>query len=109
MFHLVNIHVPWEIGLRPRCLDKLRGLLVGEQDVLVVGDLNATTKDVFLADLMKTTGLRSMGPTTNTLHRERNIIDHVLFLGTGFREVGYSLEDGLSDHPLVRVALEKAK
>ena len=106
-FRLVNTHVTWETGLRPRCLDTLNSLLVGGEDVLLVGDLNATTGNVFLADLLKATGLRSMGPTTDTLCRERNILDHVLFLGGGFREVGYSLEEGLSDHPLVRVALEE--
>src|SRR5215207_11107261 len=108
-FRLVNTHVPFETGIRPRCFDKLRSLLVGREDALLVGDLNATTKNVFLADLMKATGLRSLGPTTDTLRRERNQVDHVLFLGGGFREVGYSLEEGLSDHPLVRVALEEEK
>src|SRR5215207_8752 len=108
-FRLVNTHVPWEAGIRPRCLDKLRSLLVDGEDVLLIGDLNATTKHVFLADLMRATGLRSLGPTTDTLRRERNQVDHVLFLGGGFREVGYSLEEGLSDHPLVRVALEEEK
>src|SRR5215217_3230432 len=108
-FRLVNTHVPFEIGIRPRCFDKLRSLLVDGEDVLLVGDLNATTKNVFLADLMRAAGLRSLGPTTDTHCRERNIIDHVLFSGGGFREVGYSLEEGLSDHPLVRVALEEEK
>ena len=76
---------------------------------MLIGDLNATTKHVFLADLMRATGLRSLGPTTDTLRRERPIVDHMLFVGGGFREVGYSLEEGLSDHPLVRVALEEEK
>jgi len=58
---------------------------------------------------MKATELRSLGPTSDTLRRERVMIDHVLFSGGGFREVEYSLEESLSDHLLVCVALEEKK
>jgi len=109
VFRLVNAHLPWQIELRPRCLDKLRSPLVGGEDVLLVGDLNSTTENFFLADLMKATELRSLGPTSDTLRRERVMIDHVLFSGGGFREVEYSLEESLSDHPLVCIVLEEKK
>jgi len=114
-FRLINTHIPGETGLRPRCLDRLHSLLVCGQDVLcgkdvlLVGDLNVTIENVFLADLLRTTGLRSTGSTSGPIGSERGMIDHVLFSGGGLREVEYSLEEGLSDHPLVRVALEEEK
>src|SRR5215217_9408249 len=108
-FRLINTHVPGETGLRPRCLDRLHILLVCGQDVLLVGDLNATIENVFLADLLRATGLRSRRSTSDPLGSERDMIDHVLFSDGGLREVEYSLEEGLSDHPLVRVTLEEEK
>jgi endonuclease/exonuclease/phosphatase family metal-dependent hydrolase len=43
-FRVINTHLPLEPGLRNRCLDVLKGL-VGEGDVLLAGDLNATTQN----------------------------------------------------------------
>ncbi len=102
-FRLVNTHLPYESGLRNRCLDLLPGL-IGEGESLVVGDLNATTRNLFLADFLLKTGLRPAG-TEEPTHDTGRRIDFVLYRG-GFREVGYSLTESLSDHRLVRVELE---
>jgi endonuclease/exonuclease/phosphatase family metal-dependent hydrolase len=102
-FRLVNTHLPYESGLRNRCLDLLPGFLDVE-DVLLTGDLNATTQNLFLADLLLATGLRPAG-TGEPTHDTGRKIDFVLYRGS-FREVGYSLTKGLSDHRLVRVELE---
>src|SRR5918997_4173800 len=59
-FRVVNIHLPFESGLRNRCLDLLPGL-VGEGDALLAGDLNATTQNLFLKDFLLDTGLRPAG------------------------------------------------
>jgi endonuclease/exonuclease/phosphatase family metal-dependent hydrolase len=102
-FRVVNTHLPYESGLRNRCLDLLPGL-IGEGESLVVGDFNATTQNPFLRDFLLETGLRPTGteePTHDTGHR----VDFVLYRG-GFREAGYSLTKSLSDHRLVRVELE---
>ena len=102
-FRVVNVHLPYESGLRNRCFDLLPGL-IGDGEALLTGDLNATTRNLFLADFLLETGLRPAGteePTHNTGRR----IDFVLYRG-GFREVGYSLTTSLSDHRLVRVELE---
>jgi len=102
-FRLVNAHLPYESGLRNRCLDLLPGL-IGEGKTLVVGDLNATTQNLFLADFLLKTGLRPAG-TEEPTHDSGRRVDFVLYRG-GFREVGYSLTESLSDHRLVRVELE---
>ncbi len=102
-FRLVNTHLPYESGLRNRCLDLLPGL-IGEGESLVVGDLNATTRNLFLADFLLKTGLRPAG-TEEPTHDTGSRIDFVLYRG-GFRELGYSLTESLSDHRLVRVELE---
>jgi endonuclease/exonuclease/phosphatase family metal-dependent hydrolase len=102
-FRLVNTHLPYESGLRNRCLDLLPGFLDAE-DVLLTGDLNATTQNLFLADFLLETGLRPSG-TEEPTHDTGRKIDFVLYRG-GFREVGYSLTKSLSDHRLVRVELE---
>ena len=102
-FRVINTHLPFESGLRNRCLDVLRGL-VGEGDALLAGDLNATTRNLFLKDLLLETGLRPAG-TDEPTHDTGRRIDFVLYRG-GFREVGYSLTKSLSDHRLVRVELE---
>src|ERR671916_714884 len=99
----VNTHLPYESGLRNRCLDLLPRL-IGEGESLVVGDLNATTQNPFLADFLLKTGLRPAG-TEEPTHDTGSRIDFVLYRG-GFREVGYSLTESLSDHRLVRVELE---
>jgi endonuclease/exonuclease/phosphatase family metal-dependent hydrolase len=102
-FQVVNTHLPYESGLRNRCLDLLPGL-IGEGQSLVVGDLNATTQNPFLTDFLLETGLRPAG-TEEPTHDTGRKIDYVLYRG-GFREVGYSLTESLSDHRLVRVELE---
>jgi endonuclease/exonuclease/phosphatase family metal-dependent hydrolase len=102
-FRTVNTHLPYESGLRDRCLDLLPGL-VGEGEALVVGDLNTTTQNHSLADFLLETGLRPAG-TEEPTHDTGRKIDFVLYRG-GFREVGYSLAKSLSDHRLVRVELE---
>jgi Endonuclease/Exonuclease/phosphatase family len=102
-FRLVNAHLPFESGLRNRCLDLLPNFLDAEE-VLLAGDLNATTRNLFLADFLLETGLRPAG-TEEPTHDTGRKIDFVLYRG-GFREVGYSLAKGLSDHRLVRVELE---
>jgi endonuclease/exonuclease/phosphatase family metal-dependent hydrolase len=102
-FRLVNTHLPYESGLRNRCLDLLPGFLDAES-ALLTGDLNATTRNLFLADFLLQTGLRPAG-TEEPTHDSGRKIDFVLYRG-GFREVGYSLTKSLSDHRLVRVELE---
>jgi endonuclease/exonuclease/phosphatase family metal-dependent hydrolase len=102
-FQVVNTHLPYESGLRNRCLDLLPSL-IGEGEALVVGDLNATTRNLFLRDFLLETGLRPAG-TEEPTHDTGRKIDYVLYRG-GFREVGYSLTESLSDHRLVRVELE---
>ena len=102
-FRLVNTHLPYESGLRNRCLDLLPGL-IGEREALLAGDLNATTQNSFLADLLLETNLRPAG-TGEPTHDSGRRIDFVLYR-EGFREVGYSLAESLSDHRLVRVELE---
>ena len=100
---LINTHLPYEPGLRDRCLSRLPGFIEGD-DALLVGDLNASTDDPFLADLLQTTGLRPAGPDIAT-HDAGRRIDYVLFRG-GLREARYSSEKSLSDHRLVRVEME---
>jgi endonuclease/exonuclease/phosphatase family metal-dependent hydrolase len=102
-FRVVNTHLPYESGLRNRCLDLLPDL-VGEGKALLIGDLNATTQNLFLRDFLLKTGLRPAG-TEEPTHDTGRKIDFVLYRGD-FREVGYSLTKGLSDHRLVRVELE---
>lgn len=102
-FRVMNTHLPYEFGLRDRCLTLLPEL-VGEGEVLLAGDLNATPKDLFLRDLLLTTGLRAAGPGKPT-HNSRRCIDYVLYRG-GFRDVGYATRKGRSDHRLVMAELE---
>jgi endonuclease/exonuclease/phosphatase family metal-dependent hydrolase len=102
-FRLVNTHLPYESGLRNRCLDLLPPFL-GAGSALLAGDLNATTRNLFLADFLLKAGLRPAG-TEEPTHDTGRKIDFVLYRG-GFREVGYSLTRSLSDHRLVRVELE---
>jgi endonuclease/exonuclease/phosphatase family metal-dependent hydrolase len=100
---VVNTHLPYEFGLRNRCLNLVRDL-VGDGEILLAGDLNATTRNLFLNDFLLETGLRPAG-TEEPTHDTGRKIDFVLYRG-GFREVGYSLTESLSDHKLVRVELE---
>jgi endonuclease/exonuclease/phosphatase family metal-dependent hydrolase len=102
-FRVVNTHLPFESGLRNRCLDVLKGL-VGEGDALLAGDLNTTTQNLFLKDFLLETGLRPAG-TEEPTHDSGRKVDFVLYRG-GFREVGYSLTKSLSDHRVVRAELE---
>ena len=102
-FRVMNTHLPYEFGLRDRCLTLLPEL-VGGGEVLLAGDLNATPKDLFLRDLLLATGLRAAGPSKPT-HNSGRCIDYVLYRG-GFRDVGYATRKGRSDHRLVMVELE---
>ena len=102
-FRVVNTHLPYESGLRNRCLELLPDL-VGEGGALLVGDLNATRQNPFLADLLLATGLRPASSEEAT-HKSGRRIDFVLYRG-GFREVGYGTRESLSDHRLVRAELE---
>jgi endonuclease/exonuclease/phosphatase family metal-dependent hydrolase len=102
-FRAVNAHLPYESGLRNRCLDVLEGL-VAEGDALLAGDLNATTQNLFLRDFLLETGLRPAGNEEPT-HSSGRKVDFVLHRGS-FRELGYSLTESLSDHRVVRVELE---
>jgi endonuclease/exonuclease/phosphatase (EEP) superfamily protein YafD len=80
--------------------------LVGEGEALLVGDLNATIGDLFLADLLLATGLRPAGAGSEEVtHSSGRRIDFVLYR-VGFREVGYGTARSLSDHRLVRAELE---
>lgn len=101
-FRLLHTHLPFEKGLRDRCLAALPGL-VGEGDALLCGDLNATLRDVHLTDLMLETNLRPAGPERPT-HASRRRIDYVAYRG-GFRERNYVMTGGRSDHRIVRVEL----
>ena len=102
-FRVINTHLPFESGLRNRCLDVLKGL-VGGGDVLLAGDLNATTQNLSLTDFLLETGLRPAG-TGEPTHDTGRKIDFVLYRGD-FREVGYSVTESLSDHRVARVELE---
>jgi endonuclease/exonuclease/phosphatase family metal-dependent hydrolase len=102
-FQMVHTHLPFRALVRNPCLSLLADLL-GSESALLVGDLNATTRDLFLADLLMRTGLDSTGRGTAT-HNSGRRIDYVLYRGD-FREVGYAVTRSLSDHRLVRVELE---
>lgn len=104
-FRVVHTHLPFERGLRDRCLGMLPGLS-GSGNTILCGDLNATASDVHLADLMFEMGLRAAGPETPT-HASRRRIDYVAYRG-GFQEAGYRLTEGRSDHRVVGVELEVA-
>lgn len=103
LFRVLHTHLPHAPLLREPCLDMLHGLL-GHGDALLAGDLNATTEDLFLADLLLATGMRSAGPGRPT-HRSGRKIDHVLYRGS-FEEKSYRVRRGLSDHRVVEVELE---
>src|SRR3712207_1733757 len=100
---VVHTRRPFERWLRDRCLEMMPGLL-GGVEALLVGDLNATTGGLFLADLLLATGLRPAGSEEVT-HTSGRRIDFVLYRGR-FREVGYGTARSLSDHRLVRAKLE---
>jgi len=103
-FRVVNTHLPFDFVLRNRCLDLLPGFLDSESAALVTWDFNTTTQNLFFRDFLLATGLRPAG-TEEPTHDTGRRIDFVLYRG-GFREVGYSLTKGLSDHRVVRVELE---
>lgn len=100
---VVNTHLPYEFGLRNRCLDLLPKLLDAES-AIVTGDFNTTTQNLFFRDFLLATGLHPAG-TDEPTHVTGRRIDFVLHRG-GFREIGYSLTKGLSDHRMVRAELE---
>lgn len=102
-FQLINTHLPFVAGLRNKCLVRLQEL-PRHRSSLVVGDLNATPDDLFLNDLVLAGGFSFAGKGGAT-HVSGRRIDYVMY-GGGFREAGYSLERGLSDHRLVRTTLE---
>jgi endonuclease/exonuclease/phosphatase family metal-dependent hydrolase len=102
-FLIVNTHLPVDSGLRRRCLELLPDL-VGNGEALLAGDLNATTQGLFLMDFLLETGLRPAG-TDEPTHDTGRRIDFVLYRGD-FREVGYEVTRGLSDHRVVRAELE---
>jgi hypothetical protein len=102
-FRVANTHLPYESGLRNRCLNLLPDL-VGDGEALLTGDLNARRRNLFLNDFLLETGLRPAG-TEEPTHDTGRKIDFVLYRGD-FREVGYSLTKSLSDHRVVRVELE---
>ncbi|MGB3681585.1 MAG: endonuclease/exonuclease/phosphatase family protein [Rubrobacteraceae bacterium] len=106
-FRAMNTHLPYEFGLRDRCLSLLSGL-VGEGPVLLAGDLNATPEDLFLRDFLLATGLQAAGDRRPT-HNSKRRIDYVLHrdgFGCSFREVEYTTKKGRSDHRRVIVGLE---
>lgn len=100
---VLHTHLPYEPGLRDRCLGLLPELLGGGNELLV-GDLNATPKDPFMNDLILSTGMKLAGPNKPT-HNSRRRIDYVLYRG-GFEEIEYETVRGRSDHRLLRVGLE---
>ncbi len=102
-YRVVNTHLPYEHGLRNGCLDLLPRLLDAEETI-VTGDFNTTTENLFLKDFLLATGLRPLG-TGEPTHETGRRIDFVLHRG-GFRELGYSLTESLSDHRIVRAELE---
>lgn len=100
---VLHTHLPYEPGLRDRCLVLLPDLL-DKGDEILVGDLNATPKDLFMNDLILSTGMKPAGPDRPT-HNSRRRIDYVLYRG-GFEEIDYETVRGRSDHRLLRVGLE---
>lgn len=100
---VVNTHLPLEAGLRNRSFARLADLL-RHGNVLLAGDLNATRKNLFLNDLVLAEGLRVAGSGKAT-HDSGRRIDYVMYRGR-LREVRYSIEEGLSDHRLLKVELE---
>jgi len=102
-FRVVHTHLPFKALLRNPCLCLLQEL-IGTGSALLAGDLNATTRDLFLADLLIAMNLQPAGPGTAT-HDGGRRIDYVFYRGD-FREVGYAATKSLSDHRLVRVELE---
>jgi endonuclease/exonuclease/phosphatase family metal-dependent hydrolase len=100
---LINTHLPFTSALRNKSLMRLQETLQGE-NVILAGDLNATPGDLFLNDLVLDGGLSLTGSHDAT-HDGGRRIDYVMFKGD-FRETGYSLEEGFSDHRLVKATLE---
>jgi len=103
-FRVVHTHLPFKALLRNPCFSLLQAELGEAESALLTGDLNATTRELFLADLLLATGLQPAGPGTAT-HDSGRRIDCVLYRGD-FREVGYASMRSLSDHRLVKVELE---
>ena len=102
-FLLVNVHMPLVPSLRNKSLVRLRNSLRG-QNVILTGDLNAIPEDLFLNDMVLAEGL-SLAGTREATHNSKRRIDYVMFRGD-FRETGYSLTSGLSDHRLLQAKLE---
>ena len=72
--------------------------------MILAGDFNATPKDLFLNDMVLKEGLNLAG-TREATHDSGRRLDYVMYRGD-FRETGYSLESGLSDHLLLWTTLE---
>lgn len=102
-FQLINTHLPFTSALRNKSLMRLQKILQ-EENVILAGDLNATPNNLFLKDLVLAGGL-SLAGSGDATHDGGRRIDYVMFRGD-FRETGYSLEEGLSDHRLVKATLE---
>jgi len=102
-FRVANTHLPYESGLKNRCLYLLPDL-VGDGETLLAGNLNATRRNLFMNDFLLETGLRPAG-TEEPTHDTGRKIDFVLYRGD-FREVGYSRTKSPSDYKLARVKLE---
>ena len=103
-FRVVHTHLPFKALLRNPCFSLLQEELGEAESALLTGDLNATTREVFLANLLLATGLQPAGPGTAT-HDSGRRIDYVLYRGD-FHAVGYATTKNLSDHLLIRVELE---
>ncbi len=103
---VVNTHLPLERGLRNRAFSRLE-VLLGRDNVLFAGDLNTHRKDLFLGDLMLAGGLHAAGSGEAT-HDSGRRLDYVLYRGR-LREVGYAVEEGMSDHRLLNVELEVSR
>ncbi len=102
-FQVANTHLSLETGLRNDSFSRLEKFLDGDK-VVVSGDLNAVGRDLFLNDFVLSGRLNVAGSGEAT-HVSGRRIDYVLYRG-GFREVGYSTQESLSDHRLLTVDLE---
>lgn len=102
-FLLVNVHLPLAQSLRNKSLVLLQNNICGE-NVVLVGDFNAKANDLFLNDLVLAEGLNLAG-TGEATHASGRRLDYIMFRG-GFRQTGYELKSGLSDHGLLQTTLE---